>query len=106
MPFATVQVDTMSIEPGENLFHFGGVRTRVNGTGNLVLELQSLDDANIFDLVSQVMSTTTPRERFTLANFVEQRAFLKVSTINIDEHFTINRLIVFVRPIWGQYPDE
>lgn len=86
------------------VIHFGAVRLRVNGTGNLRAFLSSLDDISSQTLVPNVMALTTKREPTILANFSEQRARLELGTTAIDEVFTISKIIVFVKPIFSGYP--
>ncbi len=88
----------------ENITHFGGVRMRVNGSGNLRMKFQSLDNIKQLDLVPFIMSGTTDKEPFRLANFVSQRGKLKVSTTAINETFKINRIIIYVKPIYTSFP--
>jgi hypothetical protein len=88
----------------EEIVHFAGVRLRVTGSGNLDLEFLSLDNVNSQTLAALPMSATTAREPTRLANFISQRAQLKISTNVIDETFKINRIILFAKPIWSQFP--
>jgi hypothetical protein len=50
------------------------------------------------------MSATTNREPTVIANFQEQRIQLELGTTEIDETFTISRIVVFVKPIAEGYP--
>lgn len=88
----------------EEIVHFAGIRLRVEGSGNLNLTFYSLDNVDSQVLVSLVMTNTTAREPTRLANFISQRGMLKVGTTNIDEVFRINRIILFAKPIWSQFP--
>ncbi len=88
----------------EEIVHFAGVRLRVTGSGNLDLTFQSLDMMDTQVLAPIVMSLTNAREPTRLANFISQRGALKISTNAINESFRINRVIIFAKPIWSQYP--
>ena len=88
----------------EEVIHFAGVRIRVVGTGNLDLEFLSLDNVDTQTLVPLVMSNTTAREPTRLSNFISQRGMLKISTDSINDYFEINRIILFAKPIWSQFP--
>ena len=88
----------------EDIVHFGGVRLRVTGSGNLDMTFKSLDDVDTQTLVPIIMSSTSAREPTRLANFISQRGRLQISTNAIDETFRINRVIVFAKPIWTQFP--
>lgn len=88
----------------EEILHFAGIRIRVTGSGNLDLQFQSLDGVDRQTLSPLVMSTVTAREPTRLANFISQRGALVISTNVINEIFRINRVIVFAKPIWSQFP--
>jgi hypothetical protein len=88
----------------EEIVHFGAVRLRVTGVGNLDMEFLSLDSVDTQTLAPLAMQTTTGREPVRLANFISQRGMLKLSTNAISESFRINRIILFVKPIWSEYP--
>jgi hypothetical protein len=94
---------TATINTDESIVHFGGVRIRVTGVGSLKLNLESLDGVQSLDLVP--MTIASGREKFRLSNFVSQRAFLTIETTELDEVFEINRVIVFVKPIYTDYPN-
>ncbi len=96
--------DQFQVEHGENIVHFAGIRLRVTGNGNLKLSFHSLDDVRNQTLVPLVMQATTDREPSRLSNFISQRARLEVRTTEINENFRINRIIVFAKPIYTDYP--
>ena len=89
---------------GENIVHFNGVRMRVVGSGNLLMSLYSLDDVRSFTLVPFTLASTTRFEPFRLANFMEQRASLEIKTTAINEWFRINRVLVYAKPTFVDYP--
>ena len=91
--------------PEEGIVHFGAVRLRVNGAGILRPSLLSLDYVRSQTLATITMQETTDREPRVLANFKQQRAFLKLETTAINEVFRINRIVIFVKPIWTDYPN-
>jgi len=88
----------------EEILHFNGVRLRLTGTGNLDLQFLSLDNAYSQTLAPIVMSTAPGREPTRLANFIGQRGSLRISTDQIDETFRINKIVIFAKPLWTQYP--
>jgi len=88
----------------EEILHFGGIRLRVTGAGNLQLRLLSLDNTTINSLAPITMSSITNREPTRLANFITQRGALTIFTTELNEQFNINRVILFLKPIWTQYP--
>lgn len=86
------------------IIHFGALRFRVTGSGNLQLLLHSLDDVNSSQLSSIAMQTTTNKEPLVLANFVDQRGYLEFKTTAINETFSISKITIFIRPIATGYP--
>lgn len=84
--------------------HYGGIRIRVKGSGNLDLILYSLDDTYSEELNSVVMATTSERFVTKLANFNQPRARLKIRVDAINEYFEINQVTVYVKPIHVSYP--
>ena len=86
------------------LIHFNAVRMRVVGSGSLQLTLRSLDNVNSTQLSSITLSSVTNREPTVLASFVEQRAQLEIKTNSIDENFTLDKIVIFIRPIASGYP--
>jgi hypothetical protein len=89
---------------GEVISHFSAVRIRVNGTGQLRLALFSLDDVTSVTLVPLTMAVATRIVPTRLCNFQEHRAALEVKTTGIDENMRINRIIVFSRPVFTEWP--
>lgn len=89
---------------GEYEHHIVGVRMRVIGIGNLQLSLTDLDDTQTETLVPLPMTLTTRIEPFRLANFQSQRIRLVGKTTEIGEHFKIQRIIVFGKPVVMEYP--
>jgi len=88
----------------EEILHYGGVRMRVTGSGFLDMSFLSLDEVEVKALVPFTMSATTAREPTRLANFISQRAMLKISTDTINESFKVNRIIIFAKPLWSNFP--
>lgn len=89
----------------EDFLHFGAVRMRINGEGNLNLSFRSLDDVDEEILYPLEMQPTTAKEPIVLANFISQRGMLRGYVNQINENFSINRLILFVRPIYTEFPN-
>lgn len=89
---------------GENINHFNGIRVRVLGNGNLRPTLFSLSDVYEQVLIPLNMEEATNIQRTQLANFIQQRASLELKTTEIDEVFTISRIILFVKPMFTSVP--
>jgi len=86
------------------VLHFGAVRLRVTGIGNLRLQLDSLDEQQTQPLADLVMMTATSREPTQLANFLQQRAKVTFGTTAINEYFSVSKMTVFVKPTYSGYP--
>ena len=90
---------------GEELInHYGLVRMRLNGSGNLRMRLLSLDEVKSVTLSPFVMEDPAYIEPTRLANFTQQRAQLEISTTAIDEYFVISKIIIFVKQTATSYP--
>lgn len=84
--------------------HYNAVRMRLTGSGSLQMQLQSLDDVDVQDLVPFTMAATTQREPTRLANFKSQAARLEIKTTQIDETFRISKIIIFAKPVESEFP--
>jgi len=88
----------------ESILHFGAIRVRVVGDGNLKAKLSSLDDSFSQDLVPLAMESASGIQPTRLANFNSQRALLELKTTEINEYFKINRIIFFIKELYTSYP--
>lgn len=91
-------------EGSEFEHHIVGVRLRVNGSGNLKLNLSDLDDIQVQALVDLPMQAATRIEPTRLSNFQSQRTRLEVKVTEINEWFEIQRIIIFSKPVAVEYP--
>lgn len=89
---------------GENEHHVVGVRMRVIGSGNLLMNLTDLDEVQTQVLVPFSLSGTTRIEPTRLANFQSQRIRFEFRTTEINEHFHIKKIIIFAKPVAVEYP--
>lgn len=89
---------------GESITHFNAVRMRVVGTGFLKMTFFSLEDEIYQELADFDLSEVTRIQPLRLANFIEQRAALKIETHSINDYFKINRIIIFARDYAVEYP--
>lgn len=94
----------MARKSSGDIIHFGAVRLRATGSGDLCLYLRSLDDVNFVQLVDLPLSATTNREPTVLANFSEQKAQLELRTTEIDTTFVVSRIVVFTKPLFTSFP--
>lgn len=88
----------------ENILHFGAITVRVNGTGLLRMKLKSLDDVKTKVIAPITMSSTPGKEPTKLTNFNSQRARYRLETTAIDEYMKINRIVVWIKEIYTQFP--
>lgn len=86
------------------ILHFGAVRYRVTGSGNLKTFLRSLDNVKNKQLSNTVMAAINDIEPTRWANFTNQRAQIEFKTTEINEVFNISKIIVFVKPVATSYP--
>lgn len=89
---------------GEVEHHIVGVKLRVTGSGNLKMTLTDLNSIQNQSLIDLVMQSTTRIEPTKLANFQSQRIRLELKTTEINEVFTIKRIIIFAKPVAVEYP--
>lgn len=89
---------------GGEILHSNAVRFRVVGSGTLVASLKSLDDVLSGEVVPVTMEATAYKEPTQLADFESQRISLEFGVEEIDEYFTISRIIIFVKPVATEYP--
>ena len=88
----------------ESIIHFGGIRIRVNGVGNIKPSLYSLDRVRSYVMVPLPMQLITDIEPLRLCNFNSQRAILRLETNQINEIMKINRVIIYTKLIYTSYP--
>ncbi len=102
MPFAT----TALVNNGgdELINHFAGVKLRLNGVGDLLMTVYSFDESKSSVLLPLTMSNTPGREPTRLMNFMTQRIKIKFTTDMIDEVVKINRVLLYARPTYAEYP--
>ena len=90
---------------GEFRTHFGAVRLRVLGAGNLKLKLIPLGTDNPpHDLVDIPMNQVTGVYPNQLANMIHQKAQLEIKTTEIDEVFLLKQIIFYVKVVATGYP--
>jgi hypothetical protein len=87
-----------------DILHFGLIRYRVVGSGNLFTTLRSLQDIDNQILSQYAMEDPNDREKTILSNFNKQRAQVDIRTLEIDEVFSLSRLVVFIKSVASGYP--
>jgi hypothetical protein len=86
------------------IIHYTAVRMRVTGSGSLRMTMYSQDDIFSQPLTPITMSATTNIRPTRLMNFQHQRAMLEGKTTAIDETFRINKIIIFAKAVFAEYP--
>jgi hypothetical protein len=85
--------------------HFGAVRLRVTGTGNLIPIFYSLDNVTSTLLASIPLQSSSAVEPNRLGNCTQQRARLRLTTIAQGEYFSISRIVIFIKPVAKSLPE-
>lgn len=92
---------------GESINHFNGARFRVIGEGNLQVATYSPGGDNtdilVETLLPYAMSVTTDRQPTLGMNGRQQRLSLEIKVTEIDEWFQINRIVVFMKPLYTSF---
>lgn len=68
------------------------------------MTLLGLDDVKTKTIAPITMSLTPGKEPTKLTNFNSQRARYRLETTAIDEYMKINRVIVWIKEIYTQFP--
>lgn len=90
---------------GEGLInHYGLVRLRLTGSGNLRMRLLSLDEVRQRVLSPIAMVDPAYKEPTRLSNFTQQRAQLEIKTTAINETFKVSKVVVFIKQVAASYP--
>lgn len=91
-----------------NILHFGSFRLRINGDG-LATQTLTFTIINEDELRSVVLSPYVlpvillGKEPTILAGFLSQNAMVKMATV-ADGYFNLNRLAVYIKPIYSELP--
>lgn len=88
----------------DNIVHYTAVRMRIIGSGSLQMTMYSQDDVFSQTLVPFVMSASTNIRPTRLMNFQHQKAMLECKTTEINERFEINKIIIFAKNVFSEYP--
>lgn len=86
--------------------HYGGIRIRVNGSGNLKAYFYSLDEIFYNKLLPIPMETQTNIQPTRIGNFTQQRAKLEIRTTEIDEQFNVHKIIILLKPVAKSFPQK
>ena len=84
--------------------HCAGVRLRIKGSGQLLLNLFGEDDVLVQTLQTHALSAAPGREFMVPANFTNEKAALKMRCAGINEHFELYNAILFMQAVWATRP--
>ncbi len=84
--------------------HFGSLRIRAVGTGNLKTTLFTGDNVRNTPLANLALTSTDNKQKSLLSNLTAQKIKIKFYTDSIDEVFNITRVILFTKPTLTQLP--
>lgn len=88
----------------DNILHFGAIRPRVLGSGNLRTEIYGLDQVYFQILAVYAMGVSPGNEPVILCNLLSQRARIQFQTTAINETMKFSRLTLFIKPTYTSYP--
>lgn len=86
------------------IVHYTSLKMRITGTGSLQMRMISQDSIYEQVLVPFSMSAATNIRPTRLMNFQHQRAHLEGKTTEINEKFRINKIIIFAKAVFAEYP--
>lgn len=89
----------------DNIVHYTSVRMRIVGSGNLDMTMYSQDEIYSSTLIPFPMTAATNIRPTRLMNFQHQRAYLKGSTDTINEWFKINKIVIYAKEVFTDYPN-
>lgn len=81
------------------------IKMRVTGSGTMALQVRSLDDLNVVNLVSFTLQPTTAKVLQRLANYMSQGIVLRGAAVNINDTCRVQDIILFVKPVYEEYPE-
>jgi len=99
--FETAEIPSDS--KGE-VFHHGGVRLRVYGSGLLRLTVTTLDGAQVTNLTSIQLAPTPGIYPMRTFNAQSEKITIRGQMISIDEYLVVTKMWAFVRQLWLTRP--
>jgi len=89
----------------DNIVHYTSVRMRIIGSGSLLMTMYTQDEIYSSTLVPFTMKATTNIRPTRLMNFQHQRAYLEGKTIVSGEWFKINKIVIYAKEVFVDYPN-
>lgn len=84
--------------------HFGGIKLRVKGTGNLQVSMFGEDDTVTATAPSIIMAQNPGYEPDRITNFQNEKMALKLRANLFEERATISKITIYAKPIWLRRP--
>ncbi len=84
--------------------HYSQIRMRVRGEGDLRILMDAEDSLPQTEFLAIPMTPTTGRLRDRLINFQSQYASLTIKTTDFGDYFSIDRIVIFAKGLWNEYP--
>lgn len=85
--------------------HFGGVKLRVFGSGNLQINLTGEDGVGSQDLLALTLLASPGFEPYRIFNFINEKCYIKLRTHLFGEHYTISSVITYAKALWIARPN-
>jgi len=104
IPDPLIKTAYPQLSANEAILHFAAIRVRAVGVGNLLPKFYSLDNVLTSSLVALPMLTASARHLTRTANFQTDRAALELKTSVINEVFNINRIVLYAKEVFIDYP--
>lgn len=96
---------TYSVNNNESdVLHFTGTRIKASGQGSLHQLFQSLDYIQTEQLNDIILRTSNNLVPFSLANFIDQQANVRVYMDTIEDFMKIDQIIIFYKKLFTGYP--
>ena len=88
----------------EGIYHFGGMRLRARGFGDVDVIAVGLDDAQT-ELSGSISLETAPgREFFKLLNFKNERCSIRLRMADNGEWLLVTKMSLFAKFLWSEQP--
>lgn len=90
----------------DRVVHFGSVRMRVSGVGDLEMRTIGLEEVHTLQLVPIVMTTAQFTIPHRLFNFQEHKMSLEVKTSVLNKIFAISSVIIYAKDVFSETPNR
>lgn len=97
------KLDLKTSKPGW-VNHFGGVKFRIRGLGNLLLTLYGEDDITTTTVPSITLSPAPGKEIDMPFNFKNEKMSLKFRVNTFGSRFICDKVEIYAKPLWESRP--